>query len=48
MTDLAYALSAERIDRMPTCAIALFTWDESDWHVIDAVEPASWELLTPR
>jgi phosphohistidine phosphatase len=48
MTDLAYALSAERIDRMPTCAIASFTWDESDWHVIDAVEPSTWELMTPR
>jgi phosphohistidine phosphatase len=48
MTDLAYALSAERIDRMPTCAVALFRWEESDWQVIDSVEPASWELMTPR
>ncbi|KHK99006.1 phosphohistidine phosphatase [Microbacterium mangrovi] len=48
MSDLAYALSAERIDRMPTCAIARFTWQESDWPVIDSVEPDEWELMTPR
>ncbi|HWT34031.1 MAG TPA: histidine phosphatase family protein [Microbacterium sp.] len=47
MTDLAYVLSAERIDRMPTCAVATFSWDDDDWNVIDSVEPAQWSLQTP-
>jgi phosphohistidine phosphatase len=47
MTDLAYALSAERIDRMPTCAVATFLWADDDWNIIDSVEPDEWELSTP-
>ena len=50
ITDLAYALSQERIDRMPTCAIARFAWDldTSEWIAVDAVEPVEWNLETPR
>ncbi|MDZ8199908.1 histidine phosphatase family protein [Microbacterium sp. SSW1-59] len=48
MTDLADRLSRGRIDRMPTCAIATFAWDVEDWSLIDAVDPVSWEHLTPR
>ncbi|HKT57305.1 MAG TPA: histidine phosphatase family protein [Microbacterium sp.] len=47
MTDLACALSGERIDHMPTCAVATFSWDDDDWHVIDSVEPAQWDLQVP-
>lgn len=47
MSDLACELSAERIDRLPTCAVATFTWDDDDWHAIDSVEPAQWALHTP-
>jgi phosphohistidine phosphatase len=50
ITDLAYALSQERIQHMPTCAIARFAWDldASQWSAIDAVEPVEWSLETPR
>lgn len=48
ITDLAYALSQERITHMPTCAVAAFAWAEDDWDVIDAVEPADWALDVPR
>ncbi|MDZ8277038.1 histidine phosphatase family protein [Microbacterium aquimaris] len=48
MTDLAGRLSRGRIDRMPTCAIATFAWETDDWTLVDAIEPASWDHLTPR
>jgi phosphohistidine phosphatase len=50
ITDLAYALSQERIQHMPTCAIARFAWelDPSEWVAIDAVEPVEWSLDVPR
>ena len=45
---LAARLSNDRIDHMPTCAVATFTWDEDDWNVIDAIEPVDWSFDTPR
>lgn len=50
ITDLAYALSQERIQHMPTCAIARFAWDlgTQEWSAIDSVEPVEWSLDVPR
>lgn len=45
---LAAELSGSGIARMPTCAVAAFTWDEDDWDVATAVDPSSWTLATPR
>lgn len=47
MSVLAGALSGQ-IEHMPTCAVAVFEWDEDDWSVVDAVEPATWSFHTPR
>lgn len=44
---LAGALSDGGIGHMPTCAVAIFTWDEDDWEVATAVAPQSWSLDTP-
>ena len=48
MSVLAEALSDGRIAHMPTCAVAVFTWDEDDWDVATAVPPASWAFDSPR
>ena len=48
MSALAARLSSDRIEHMPTCAVATFAWDEDDWEVIDSVEPAEWTYDTPR
>ena len=48
MSMLAGALSDGAIGHMPTCAVALFTWDEDDWDVASAVPPSSWALETPE
>ena len=48
MSVLAAQLSGDRIEHMPTCAVATFTWDEDDWDVVDAVDPVEWTLDTPR
>lgn len=48
MTALAERLSDGGIGHMPTCAIATFTWDEEDWDVATAVDPASWTFDSPR
>jgi phosphohistidine phosphatase len=52
ITDLAYALSREHIQTMPTCAVATFAWDlgasAAGWSAIDAVEPVEWNLDVPR
>lgn len=52
ITELAYALSEERITHMPTSAVATFAWelhaDAHGWHAIDAVEPVEWKLDVPR
>ena len=48
MSVLAARLSADRIEHMPTCAVATFAWDEDDWDVIDSVEPVEWSFDTPR
>lgn len=48
MSMLAGALSDGAIGHMPTCAVALFTWDEDDWDVATSVDPRSWTLDTPE
>jgi phosphohistidine phosphatase len=48
MSVLAGALSRDRIEHMPTCAVATFSWDTDDWAVVDSIEPASWSFETPR
>ncbi|WP_375383689.1 histidine phosphatase family protein [uncultured Microbacterium sp.] len=48
MTTLAAQLSDDGIAQMPTCAVAVFEWDEDDWDVAGAIAPASWTFDTPR
>jgi phosphohistidine phosphatase len=48
MSVLAARLSGDRIEHMPTCAVATFAWDEDDWDVVDSVEPVEWTFDTPR
>jgi phosphohistidine phosphatase len=48
MSVLAGRLSRDRIEHMPTCAVATFHWDEDDWSLIDAVDPVEWTFDTPR
>lgn len=48
MTVLAGELSGGGIAHMPTCAVATFTWDEDDWDVAAALDPAAWTFDTPR
>ncbi|WP_396667976.1 SixA phosphatase family protein [Microbacterium sp. R86528] len=48
MSELAGQLSGERIQAMPTCAVATFAWNEDDWSAVDALEPAHWSFNTPR
>ncbi len=48
ISTLAAELSGGGIARMPTCAVAVFAWDESDWDVAAALEPSSWTFETPR
>lgn len=48
MTVLAERLSGGGIAAMPTCAVATFTWDEDDWDVATAVDPADWTFDSPR
>ena len=48
MSALADELSRGHVEHMPTCAVAVFTWDDDDWHVASAVPPASWRFDSPR
>ncbi|MEZ3159476.1 histidine phosphatase family protein [Microbacterium sp. BWT-B31] len=48
MSVLAARLSGDRIEHMPTCAVATFAWDDDDWNVVDALEPSDWSFDTPR
>ncbi|WP_425837079.1 SixA phosphatase family protein [Microbacterium sp. PA5] len=48
MSVLADALSNGDIGAMPTCAVAVFTWDTDDWDVATSVDPASWSFDSPR
>jgi len=48
MSTLAARLSGDRIEHMPTCAVASFAWDEDDWDVALSVDPTEWSLDTPR
>ena len=47
LTQLAHRLSGE-IARMPTCAVAEFTFDAKSWSEIDAIEPAEILLDYPK
>jgi phosphohistidine phosphatase len=48
ISTLAAELSRGGIARMPTCAVAVFTWYESDWDVSTSLDPASWTFAAPR
>lgn len=48
MTVLADSLSDGDIGAMPTCAVAVFTWDTDDWDVATSVDPSSWTFDSPR
>lgn len=48
MTVLAEALSGGGIGGMPTCAVAVFTWDVDDWDVATSVDADSWTFDSPR
>lgn len=48
MSVLASRLSGGGIGHMPTCAVAVFTWDQDDWHVATALDPDDWTIDTPR
>lgn len=48
MSVLADALSDGDIGAMPTCAVAVFTWDTDDWDVATSVDPTSWTFDSPR
>lgn len=48
MSVLADALSKGEIGAMPTCAVAVFTWDADDWDVATSVDPTSWTFDSPR
>lgn len=48
MSVLAARLSGDRIEHMPTCAVATFAWQEDDWDVVDSLEAAEVTFDTPR
>lgn len=48
LTDLAYDLSDGGIGHMPTCAVAIFTWETDNWDVATSLPPTSWSFHTPR
>jgi phosphohistidine phosphatase len=47
MTELAQRLSGT-IDHMPTCAVAVFTFDIASWRAVGAAEAESTAFYTPR
>ena len=47
MTVLAERLSSGAIGHMPTCAVATFRWESSDWDVATAVDPDAWSFDAP-
>lgn len=48
MSALAARLSGGEIAHMPTCAVAIFTWDTDDWDVATALDAASFTFDSPR
>lgn len=48
MSVLAGMLSSGGIAHMPTCAVATFAWNETEWAVAEAIGPAEWSFDTPR
>lgn len=48
MTELAGRLSRHGIEHMPTCAVAVFRWDEDDWDVAVEVDPITWKFDAPE
>lgn len=48
ITDLAGRLSGGGIARMPTCAVARFSWNATDWRDVGRGVATEWTLITPR
>jgi phosphohistidine phosphatase len=48
MSVLAAQLSDYGIDHMPTCAVAVFEWDETEWDAALTRPPASWSFDAPK
>ncbi|TQJ31570.1 histidine phosphatase family protein [Microbacterium sp. SLBN-146] len=48
MSVLAGELSNGEIAHMPTCAVARFEWEASDWDVATSIDPDEWTWETPR
>ena len=48
MSALAERLSEGEIGHMPTCAVAVFRWDDDDWDVVTSLAPKDWTFDSPR
>lgn len=48
ITDLAERLSDGGIAHMPTCAVARFSWNATDWGDVGRGIATEWTLITPR
>ncbi|MBL3687621.1 phosphohistidine phosphatase [Leucobacter zeae] len=48
LSELAFRLSRGGIMRMPTCAVARFSWDEDDWSAAGARSADRWSFDSPR
>ncbi|MFE1644493.1 SixA phosphatase family protein [Microbacterium sp. P01] len=47
MSTLAGDLSGDGVSRMPTCAVATFTWTDAQWDTVDALAPDDWTFDAP-
>ena len=47
MTVLAERLSGGAIAHMPTCAVAIFQWNDSGWDLPGLVDPDAWDFDAP-
>lgn len=47
MSELVSRLAGREV-RMVTCAVAVFTWNDGDWHDVGATPPDDFLLSTPR
>lgn len=47
MTVLAERLSGGAIAHMPTCAVAIFQWNDSGWDLPGSVDPDAWDFDAP-
>ena len=48
MSELAGRLSRHGVEHMPTCAVAVFRWEEDDWDVATQVDPITWKFDAPE